>query len=51
MKIGMGYKMSFFQILAVISLNESFLYIYKQGKKIFEKKKFFDSFTSFFVSK
>ena len=32
--VGMGYKMSFFQILAVISLNESFLHIYKQEKKI-----------------
>ena len=42
--------MSFFQILAVISLNERFLHIYKQEKK-FLKKKVFDSFTHFFVPK
>ena len=47
----MGYKMSFFQILAVISLNESFLHIYKQEKKHFEKKNVFDLFTPFFVPK
>ena len=47
----MGYKMSFFQILTVISLNESFLYIYKQEIFFFEKKMFFDSFTPFFVPK
>ena len=43
--------MSFFQILAVIGLNESFLHIYKENKKNFWKKLFFGSFTPFFVPK